>query len=187
MELQAAITSRRSVRSYTTTKVDRPTIDKLLQAAIQAPSAMNSQPWAYGVIQDAALLQAYSDRSKQLLLALLDQVPKLNKYKPALENPEFNIFYNAQSLIIIFAKAQDPQHYEDCCLAAQNLMLAAHSLNLGTCWIGFARPFLNLPAVKAELAVPAEFEAVAPIVVGYPQVGRPPAVPRKPPEILFWK
>ncbi|QDR80910.1 nitroreductase [Sporomusa termitida] len=187
MELQAAITSRRSVRSYTTTQVDRPTIEKLLQAAIQAPSAMNSQPWAYAVIQDAALLQAYSERSKQFLLTLLEQVPKLNKYKTALANPAFNVFYNAQSLVIIFAKSQDPQNYEDCCLAAQNLMLTAHSLTLGTCWIGFARPFLNLPAVKEELAIPVGFEAVAPIIVGYPQISNPPAAARKPPEILFWK
>ena len=187
MELQAAITNRRSVRSYTTTNVDRSTIEKLLQAASQAPSAMNSQPWAYAVIQDAALLKSFSDRSKQFLLTLLDQVPKLNKYKPALENPEFNIFYNAQSLILIFAKSHDPQHYEDCCLAAQNLMLTAHSMNLGTCWIGFARPFLNLPAVKKELAIPEGFAAVAPIIVGYPQVTKPPAIPKKSPEILFWK
>ncbi|MDF2875464.1 MAG: fbiB [Sporomusa sp.] len=186
MELEEAINSRRSVRSYTNTTVDKATIEKLLDSAVQAPSAMNSQPWAYAIIQDGALLKEYSDRSKHYLLSILDQVPQLNKYKAAFENPEFNIFYNAQSLIIIFAKPSELHSSEDCCLAAQNLMLTAHNLALGTCWIGFARAFLNLPEVKAELRIPTGYEAIAPIIVGYPQVN-PPAVPKKSPEILFWK
>ncbi|HWR43881.1 nitroreductase [Sporomusa sp.] len=186
VELHEVINNRRSVRSYTDTNVDKAIIERLLNSAIQAPSAMNSQPWAYAVIQDVTLLKEYSDRSKHFLLSLLDQVPQLNKYKAAFENPEFNIFYNAQSLIIIFAKSKDLHSNEDCCLAAQNLMLTAHSLTLGTCWIGFARPFLNLPEVKEELNIPIAYEAIAPIIVGYPQVN-PPAVPRKAPEILFWK
>lgn len=186
MELLEAINSRRSIRSYTSAKVDKATIEKLLNAAVQAPSAMNSQPWAYAVIQNAALLKEYSDRSKQLLLTALDKVPLLNKYKPAFENPGFNIFYNAESLVIIFAKPGATHSTVDCCLAAQNFMLAAHSQNLGTCWIGFAQSFLNLPETKQELGIPAEYEAIAPIIIGYPEV-KPPAVPKKAPEILFWK
>ncbi|HML31703.1 nitroreductase family protein [Sporomusa sphaeroides] len=186
MELLEAINSRRSVRSYTSAQVDKATIEKLLDAAVQAPSAMNSQPWAYAVIQNAALLKEYSDRTKQLLLASLDKFPQLNKYKAAFENPDFNIFYNAHSLVIIFAKPGSPNGTVDCCLAAQNFMLAAHSQNLGTCWIGFAQRFLSLAEIKEELGVPAEYEAVAPIIVGYPEV-KPPAVPKKAPEILFWK
>ncbi len=187
MELQAAITNRRSVRSYTDTKVDKATIEKLLNAAVQAPSAMNSQPWAYAVIQEDNLLKEISDRSKQYLLSLLDKVPALNKYKAAFENPDFNIFYNATSLVIIFAKAEGIHSAEDCCLAAQNLMLTAHGLGLGTCWIGFARSYLNLPEVQEQLGIPNGYEAVAPIIVGYPQVVNPPAVPKKEPEVLFWK
>jgi nitroreductase len=186
MELLEAINTRRSVRSYADTKVDKETIEKLILAATQAPSAMNTQPWAYAVIQDAALLKDYSDRAKLFLLKSLDRIPLLTKYKAAFENPGFNIFYNAQSLVIIFAKAEGLHNAEDCCLAAQNLMLTAHNLGLGTCWIGFARPFLNLPDVKEELRIPADYETVAPIIVGYPQIN-PPAVPKKSPEIIFWK
>lgn len=186
MELWEAVTNRRSIRSYTNKKVDKATIEKLLNAAVQAPSAMNSQPWAFAVIQNASLLKEYSDRSKQLLLGALDKMPLLNKYKSVFENPDFNIFYNAQSLVIIFAKPGSPNSAVDCCLAAQNFMLAAHSQNLGTCWIGFAQPFFNLPEIKQEFGIPVDYEAVAPIIVGYPQV-KPPAIPKKAPEILFWK
>lgn len=59
-----------------------------------------------------------------------------------------------------------PAH-EDCCLAAENLMLAARDRDLGTCWIGFARPWLNLAEIKGEMRLPQEYEVVAPIVVGH--------------------
>lgn len=186
MELMEAINNRRSVRNYTNIKVANNLIEDLLQAAVQAPSAMNAQPWAYAVIQDDVLLKEYSTRTKQYLLASLDKTPLFNKYKSMFQNPDFNIFYNAPSLIIILAKVTGFHTAEDCCLAAQNLMLAAHSLGLGTCWIGFARAFLNLSDVRKELDIPSDYEVVAPIIVGYPQLN-PPAVSKKDPVILFWR
>lgn len=186
MELREAINNRRSIRSYTDVKVSKKMIDELFQAAVQAPSAMNAQPWAYAVIQDEILLKEYSTKAKQYLLASMDKTPIFNKYKSWFENPDFNIFYNARSLVIILAKAEGFHTAMDCCLAAQNLMLTAHSLGLGTCWIGFARNFLNLPEIQNELGIPSGYEVVAPIIVGYPQVN-PPAVPKKAPEVLFWK
>ncbi len=186
MELIEALTNRRSVRSYTSKKVDNTIIQELLQAAVQAPSAMNAQPWAFAIIQDNVLLKEYSDQAKRLLLTSINKTPELSKYKPLFENPDFNIFYNAQSLILIFAKNEGLHSAEDCCLAAQNLMLTAHSLGLGTCWIGFARPYFNLPEVQTQLGIPSGYEVVAPIIIGYPQIN-PPAALKKDPEILFWK
>jgi nitroreductase len=64
-------------------------------------------------------------------------------------------------------------------------MLAATSLMLGSCCIGFAIPMLNTPEVKSELNIPAEVSAVAAIIVGFP-AGTTPPVPRKAPDILKW-
>ncbi|SDF24775.1 nitroreductase family protein [Sporolituus thermophilus] len=186
MELFDAIQSRRSVRNYSPQAVSKDLLLQLLEAAVQAPSAMNSQPWAFAVIQDRELLNHYSDRAKAFLLSQMDQHPPLTKYRTALANPDFNIFYNAGTLLIVYAVPNGPHPEEDCCLAAQNIMLAAHGLGLGTCWIGFARPLLNLPEVKAELGVPAEYQAVAPLIVGYPASPVPP-IPKKPPQILLWR
>jgi nitroreductase len=67
-----------------------------------------------------------------------------------------------------------------------NLMLAAWEAGLGSCWIGLAITLLNQPEVKEELGVPANYEAIAPILLGHPaEEGRP--MQRKPPEVLFWK
>jgi nitroreductase len=71
-------------------------------------------------------------------------------------------------------------------VAAQNLMLAAAALGLGTCPIGFAIPALNRPEVKAELGLPRDVSVVAPIVVGVPRDEAARPTSRKAPEIVSW-
>ena len=78
------------------------------------------------------------------------------------------MFYDAGTLIAIGAKPLGPFVVADCWLAAENLMLAACALGLGTCCIGAAVGALNSPDTKSELAIPSDVEIVAPIVVGMP-------------------
>lgn len=185
MNLQEAIVLRRSVRDYEDKTVDEAVLRELLEAAVQAPSAMNSQPWAFGIISGKEVLQQLSDEAKLLLLQQMERVPDMKKYEAAFHNPKFNIFYNASTLIVIYAKPEGPCPAEDCCLAAQNLMLAARDKELGTCWIGFAMPCLNTPEYQERLHIPAGYKAVAPIVIGYPkrEMGR---MEKKAPELLYW-
>jgi nitroreductase len=70
----------------------------------------------------------------------------------------------------------------DCSLAAENLMLAARAVGLGTCWIGFAQGWLTTPEGKASIGLPAACVPVAPIILGYPKEF-PPAVTRNQSEI----
>jgi len=186
MDLEAAIVGRRSVRNYSSHPVEKEILMKLFSAATYAPSATNSQPWAFAVITDTALLKDLSTRAKSLLIESMREHPWLEKYRAALTNPDYNIFYNAPTLLIIYAKPEGPYPFLNCALAAENLMLAAHAYGLGTCWIGFAQPLLDQPELKREFGVPSEYQAVAPIVVGYPQ-GQTPPIPRKKPEIIFWR
>jgi nitroreductase len=100
--------------------------------------------------------------------------------------PDFDIFYHAGTLIVICAKPAGPFVVADCWLAAENLMLAACALGIGSCVIGFAVSALNTPEWKTALGVPEEMTAVAPIIVGIPNGDTPP-VSRKAPEILSWR
>ena len=186
MELMEAIYHRRAVRSYTDQKVDKTTVEVLIDAAVQAPSAMNAQPWAFVVVQDAELLAQYSERAKAHLQQIVQPGSPLYEHLKALEDSAYSIFYDASTLILICAERGAVNGAEDCCLAAQNLMLAACSLGYGTCVIGLARPWLNLPETKRELGIAADYEPVMPIIVGYPWGDTPPP-PKKKPEILFWK
>lgn len=186
MELMEAIYKRRAVRAYTDRNLDREIVMQLIRAAIQAPSAMNDQPWAFAVVQNRELLKQCSDRAKAHLLATVDARSPLGALRDTLANPEFGIFYGAGTLIVICAKPEGLNPAEDCCLAAQNLMLAACGLGLGTCPIGLARPWLSLPEVKHELGIPPAYQPVFPIIVGFPREEAPP-VPRHEPEIVTWR
>lgn len=188
-----AIFMRRSVRSYTGQKLDEPTIRALLDAAVQAPTAMHEEPWAFVVIQDDAALKRYSDRAKGTWAKEVVKYRDLHipgdaamgaSFADQFANPEFSIFYDAGTLIVICAKPMGPFAVADCWLAAENLMLAACAMGLGTC-IGSAVPALNTVDAKAELGIPLDVTAVAPIIVGVPSGSAAP-VSRKDPEVLYW-
>ena len=183
---------RRSVRTFEHRAVDDETIRALLDAAVQAPTAMHLEPWAFVVVQNEAMLRRYSDAAKALWTGEGAKheglhVPRLGRgFAARAGDPEFSIFHHAGTLVVICAKPVSSFVEADCWLAAENLMLAASALGLGTCCIGSALPVLNSPEVKAELHIPADVTAVAPIVIGVP-AGAATESPRKDPDILMWK
>lgn len=185
------IHQRRSVRAYAEKQPGESLVRELLDAAVHAPTAMHLEPWAFAVIQDKAVLKRYSERAKSILRAPAGAVGwgsagRASHDHPAmLDDPAFNIFYDAGTLIVICRRQGGPFADADCWLAAENLMLAAAAKGLGTCCIGFAVSVLNTAEVKRELHIPADGAAVAPIILGYAR-GSVPEVPRKAPEILAW-
>jgi nitroreductase len=191
MSLMQAIHARRAIRSFEPDKVDEQAIRALLSAAVQAPTAVQLEPWAFVIVQDPVALKRISDRAKAL--ANDDPARRMGRAPGAhaeghvaiLEDPRYNIFYDAGTLIAICARPLGPFVSADCWLAAENLMLTACALGLGSCCVGFAVRVLNLPETKAELDIPADVTVVAPIIVGVPRVV-PAPVPRKPPVVLSW-
>jgi nitroreductase len=184
MDLMDAISHRRATRDFTQAPVDEEAIRFVIVAAVQAPNAMNRQPWSFAVVKDRATLDRCAERAKAHVLAGLSAGSPLAHYREHLASRDFHIFYNAPALIVISATAADAMAMQDCCLAAQNLMLAAHASGLATCWIGFAESWLNQPDGKKELGVPSHHIPVAPIIIGHPRI-TPPAPPRREPDILW--
>ncbi len=185
MSLTEAIYSRRSVRKYEPSAIEEVTIRALLEMAVQAPSAMNRQPWGFSVVQDTTRLRRYSDRAKQMLLAGAQADAKVERYAALMADPDFNIFYDASTLVVVSVDAPDAYADADCWLAVQNLLLAAQARGLGTCCIGFAIGVLNTPEIKQELGVAPSGRVVAPIILGVPGL-LPRVVPRDPPRLLAW-
>lgn len=186
MDVMEAIYNRRSVRAYTDQPVDKATVEALIKAATHAPSSMNEQPWAFAVIQNAKQLTQWSERIKTYVLNRLKPDSPLAKYREMISSPDYHVFHRAGTLIIICARPDAHNGEEDCCLAAQNLMLAACDLGLGTCPIGFARPWLSQVRIKRSLGMPDAYVPVFPVVVGYPS-GETPPVQCRAPKILLWE
>jgi nitroreductase len=185
MNVLEAIRTRRAVRAYTPEPIDDATIRRLLDAAVLAPNAMNEQTWLFAVVQNKDVLKRWSDRAKSLLLDQASADPKTAHYNPLLADPSFNVFYDAGTLIVIASSSRGTYTDADCWLAAENLMLAACDMGLGSCPIGFAVPLLNTRQVKEELALPESAVTVAPIIVGRPRLTVP-VVPRSQPQISAW-
>ena len=170
MTIFETILARRSVRSYKARRVDRTAISILLEAAVRAPTAIHQEPWAFVVIQDKVLLRSLSDQAKPLFVAEAQEkgLEHAGHSFDIFSYPDFNVFYDATTLILICGKTSAPSYAADCWLAAENLMLAACAMGLGTCVIGSALHALNTPETKIKLNIPEKFCVVAPIVVGFP-------------------
>jgi nitroreductase len=184
MDVNEAISGRRSVREYTAQPIEEATIRRLVAAAVRARSAVNQQPWVFTVVRDQVLLDRISGEAKTHMLATMPADDHAGRFKSLLSDPNFHIFYHAPVLIVIAAASPGPWIVEDCALAAQNLILAAYAEGLGSCWIGFAQNFLNSPDGKKTAGVALECVPAAPIIVGHPKAAMPP-VPRKDPNIRW--
>lgn len=189
-----AIHRRRSVRSYLPDSVDEATVRWLLDAAVHAPTGMHTEPWEFVVVQDREIMRRISDRAKAMAVAEATAHRELLRAPGAapsgrllahLSDSDFNIFYDAGTLIVICAERVSEFVDADCWLAAENLMIAASAIGLGTCCIGFALPALHTAEIEHDLGIPDDTKAVAAIILGIPR-GVTPVVTRKPPRILRW-
>lgn len=188
------IYSRRSVRAFTAERIPQSTVRALLDAAVQAPSALGGDSLSFVVVQNPRRLARLSDMAKTRWTELSHEDPELQLAASLIpeidltraEHPDFDVFYGATTLIVICARRPDSFAAGDCWLAAENLMLAAEALGLGTCCVGVASAALNTAEMRLELAIPPAFTAVVPIVVGVPAKASPP-LERRVPDVIAWK
>jgi len=182
VETLQAIHSRRSIRVYRPQAVDRSLLTKVLWAAVQAPTppASGQSAWKLCVIEGTERLLEYGDRAKQY--AYEHQPP--GQVWEWTTRPGFKVFWNAPAVVLFCANSSNPEAPYDCCRAAQNMLIAAHSLGLGTCWVGAPIPWLTSPGVAQEIGIPAGYHASVAVLVGYPDE-RPAGEPRPEPEV-FW-
>lgn len=185
MELIQAIKERRSVRKFSDKALSYDTIKELIETSIYAPNARGLEPWTFLVIQGKEEMKKISDAAKAYALTLLETNPGLRQFEKWFRDPEKNIFYEAENMVVIFGDKVSPWYMVDCSCAAENLMLLAHSQGIGTCWIGLCAPYFNQPEVKKAYGIPDNHELVAPIIMGYMEEDRKPLIAkRKEPRII---
>jgi nitroreductase len=165
MDVIEAIHGRRSIRAYRSEPVARALIEEIVWAAVQAPTppVSGEMPWAVCVIEGMDRLAAYGDRAKQY--AREHQQDRRCWTWP--DRPDFKVFWNAPVAVLICGRNDNSEAPFDCCRAGQNLLLAAHAMGLGACWVGAPLPWLNSPGVAKEFGMPAGFECIVAVILGY--------------------
>lgn len=181
MDYWELLRRRRSIRNFQERPVSTDLIREMIGETTFAPSAMNGQPWEFVIVQNQEWIRRISDESKANLLAELEADPELpvSRYADLLGKPEFNVFYNAPSAVLIAGSADVRSLAVDCALAAAYFMFAATARGLGTCWIGLGR-HIRTPEFRESLGLCPEHEVVAPIALGYPEKQPPPPRDRQP-------
>ncbi|EGK03179.1 nitroreductase family protein [Dysgonomonas gadei] len=160
-----AIMSRRSIRSYKPEQITPEQLDTIVKCAINAPSALNKQSWEIRVIQSADLLSRINNSFVEKAKG-----KSLQGSAARAQEPGFSVFHGAPTLIIVGKDKSNPYSAVDCGLLAQNILLSAESMNIGTCTIGNMAGILNDPDSKdflKEINMPDTHEVVFGIAVGY--------------------
>lgn len=174
-----AIHARRSIRKYKDTPVEKEKLEQVTLAGIAAPNAMNRQAWAIRVIGSKEWIKRCTDA----YLPTIEGTP-MGEH---LLTPDFkNMFRNAPAVIFV---AAEPSAYAgvDCGILAQNMMLAAHELGLGTCCLGSPVGFMNSKEGEpflASLGLPEGYALQFAIAIGYADEA-PEAKPRDQSKIVF--
>jgi len=159
------IQNRRSIRKFKTEQISEQELQTILDAGIQAPSANNSQSWHFTVVQNQEMIKYMSNTAKAAMVATGED--KL----VSLGQTAFNIFYNAPTVIIVSGSQKDGSALVNCGAAIENMLLAAESINLGACWIGFVKFFFaNQEGVK-KLQLPENYQPFYAVAIGYKAEG----------------
>lgn len=150
--IMSNILNRRSIRAYTSKKINRTDIIQILTAASWAPSGNNLQPWRFSVITNTELIKELS--ALTIYQTWVQSAPCL-----------IAVFLNTKTvddrIPNIYLK-----HVQAIGAAIQNMLLTAHELGLGTCWIG--EILKNEDKVKELIGISSEMQLMAIISVGYP-------------------
>jgi len=179
------IRSRRTTRAYRVDPVPESVLQELVEIATLAPTGMNAQPWRFSIVTNRATLKGVSDAVKRIGLAMTPQVPEMERLRPAFENQDYEIFYGAPALVVIQGDRRSPIASMDCLLAAENLILAAHARNLGTCFMGFIMLAKDNEGIRRALSTEEGYDIIAPIIVGYSDAIPQTPPDRRPPEIAW--
>lgn len=192
-EVMNTILHRRSIRRFDSRQIEESALQEILQAGLYAPSAGGRQDVIFAVCQDREI----NERLGRIKRAnshprMATATSYVSREQPSIaDDPKLtNAFYDAPTVITFFAPKQFLFSVDDCAVAAENMMLAADALGIGSCYIGQGWPAFADPygqEVLKNWRIPTDHYAVMQLVLGYPREGdrHPTPKPRKEDRVLY--
>ena len=185
-ETLKSIYGRTSVRRYKADKVPEEDIREILKAGFHAANGLNRQALEFVVVENKDSIKRYSRKGIILFAEMMRAAGQPNAMAERMvDDPKADIFYAAPALIFVFADPTALTPVEDGSLAMGNMMLAAHSMGYGTCFIGFAAGLGYDPEFRKECGVPDDRRYLACMILGRPE-GAVEKHPRTEVKILKW-
>ncbi len=156
------IKSRRSVRAYKSDLLNKEQLQTIVEAGVYAPTGCNEQPWHFSVVQDRALLDEVNVKTKQAMTQVpIEWMSKMG------QNVNLDVTHKAPAFILVSIQKESASGEVDCTAAMENMMLAAESLGIGSCWMGFVKLVFNDEELMRKLGVPEGLLPQQAAVFGY--------------------
>lgn len=172
-EIEKSLITRRSCRAYKPDMISKDVLDRIIEAGKYAPTGRNRQ---------APIIIAVTNREMR------DRMSKLNA---AVMGVDSDPFYGAPVVLVVLAKKEVPTYVYDGSLVMGNLMNAAHSEGVGSCWIHRAREVFASEEgreILKSLGIEDEYEGIGNCILGYSASGEAPiAQPRKEDYVYYIK
>ena len=162
--------SRRSIRKFKPDMLPRETIDAIIEAGLYAPSGMNTQNTVIVAITNPEIRD------------------RLARANAAVMGAERDPFYGAPVVLVVLAETARRTHVHDGSLVMGNLMLAAHALGVGSCWIHRAQETFDQPEWKeflASLGLEGDYVGIGNCILGYADMDNPPAPARREGRVFY--
>lgn len=164
-ETLKTIKERRSVRIFRDEQIRDEELEAILEAGLYAPSALNEQSWYFTVIQNSHVLEKFTQVAKAALTE-----SHIIQLRNMASNDKYKAFYNAPTAIIISGNMRAANAQADTCAATENMLIAAKSLGIASCWIG-SMPFIfgngKNEDLRKELKIPEGYVPINSIALGY--------------------
>jgi nitroreductase len=198
MDVFSAIRERKSIRAFKSDPVPKEVIEKVLQAAIQSPSASNQQPWRFVVVTGAqkerlverllaaykektltydpsrgkTIPQEYVEKTRRLFKDIHPYIQRIGKQtKEFVEEGSYQFYHAPVAVLIAMDKCLPRSKLLDIGMAAETLMVSAYALGLGTCPLALILSCEDV--MRDELKIPDNQEIVLGIALGYPDTASP--------------
>ncbi len=176
------IKRRRSIRNFAPKQIQEEALAAILEAGQYAPHG-GSEIWHFTAIQNAEVLERINSLAKKFALtsgmAWLENLGR---------SDAFHSLYHAPTVILVSGETDNVCAVSDTAAATENMMLAAESLGIGSCWGYFATQAFYTgegTSFKKELGIPAGYTVYTSVMLGYKAEEPPAAAPRKPGTITY--
>ncbi|MFA6078597.1 MAG: nitroreductase [Candidatus Omnitrophota bacterium] len=179
------IAARRSVRYYDSKPIPKDTLQAIIDAGNMAPTGCNAQGWRFVVITDETFRKRMADlalpKYKDWMKRSGESIKELREEIDAVASDP--VYYDAPAVLFVIGQGMTADL--DSPMVCQNMMLAARSLGIGSCWVFFGQMILDDAQIRSSLELKQGEKVYGPILLGYPKNDFPEPPAKKPP-VIKW-